>query len=218
MSTQLVTSVSTAYLTHAGCANSFFNGSLQSEVGNIASAVGADDLRTMYDNTAAMQWTGGVDTQNVPATSDYPGQYVVIETLTAVNNLGADYACRRAGSVITNGGRIQSAISANNGQSITGGDARFCIYYPSEDFNQEVISIEYSTTDAADIMGGNNIDNLVNLTGRMKDFSGNNGPVCNGTAANDLFDNNLSIFKLGCLVTWESATTNGDAVIVAPSP
>jgi len=52
----------------------------------------------------------------------------------------------------------------------------------------------------------------------MKDFSGNNGPVCNGTAVNDLFDNNLSIFKLGCLVTWETGNTSGDAIIVAPSP
>lgn len=217
MSSQLITSVGTAYLTHAGCANSFFNGNLPSELGNIESAVGASQLNTMYENSAAMQWTGAVDAQNIPSLDD-AGQFAVIQTLTAVNNLGADYQCRRAGSVITSGGRIQQAISTTNGQPITGGDARFCIYYPSEDFNQEVISIEYTTTDAADIMGGNNITNLLNLTGRMKDFSGNNGPVCNGTANNDLFDTNLSIFKLGCLVTWESDTTSANAIIVAPSP
>jgi hypothetical protein len=217
MSSQLVTSVSTAYLTHAGCANSFFNGNTPSELGNIESATGADQLRTMYNNTAAMQWTGTIDSNNVPAIDD-AGQFAVINTLTAIQNLGADYQCRRAGSIITSGGRIQQAISTNNGQPITLGDARFCIYYPSEDFNQEVISIEYTTTDGADIMGGNNIDNLVDLTGRMKDFSGNNGPVCNGTAINDLFDNSLSIFKLGCLVTWETGNTGGDVIIVAPSP
>ena len=217
MASQLTTSVNTAYLTHAGCANSFFNGNTPSELGNLESAVGASQLNTMYNNNAAMQWTGPVDTQNIPAIDD-AGQFAVIQTLTAVNSLGADYQCRRAGSVITNGGRIQQAISTNNGQSITGGDARFCIYYPSEDFNQEVISIEYITTDSSDIMSGNNVDNLVSLTGRMKDFSGNNGPVCNGTAFQDLYDNNLSIFKLGCLVTWETDVTAGNAILVSTTP
>lgn len=219
MSTQLVQSVQTAYLTHAGAANSFFVGSTQVEIGNIASTVGADDLRTMYDNNAAMQWTGTVDTQNIPATSDYPGQYLVVDTLTAISDVGADYTCRRAGTVITNGGRIQTSLSTNGGLPMEGAnDARFCIYYPSEDFNQEVISIEYITTDGSDIMQGNNITNLLNLTRRMKNFSGNNGPVCTGVASNDLYDTSLSIFKLGCLVTWESPATSGNAIIIAPSP
>ena len=217
MASALVTSVQTAYLTHMGCANSFFNGNTPSELGNIESATGADQLRTMYNNTAAMQWTGTMDTQNIPAIDD-AGQFVVVNTLTAVNSLGADYQCRRAGTVITSGGRLQTAISTNNGAVISGGNARFCIYYPSEDFNQEVISIEYTSTDDSDIMAGNNVANLLNLTSRMKDFSGNNGPICDGTAFNDLYDTNLSIFKLGCLVTWESDFTGGDAIIVATTP
>lgn len=217
MASALITSVQTAYLTHIGCANSFFNGNTPSELGNIESATGADQLRTMYNNTAAMQWTGTMDTQNIPAIDD-AGQFVVVNTLTAVNSLGADYQCRRAGTVITSGGRLQTAISTNNGAVISGGNARFCIYYPSEDFNQEVISIEYTSTDDSDIMAGNNVANLLNLTSRMKDFSGNNGPICDGTAFNDLYDTNLSIFKLGCLVTWESDFTGGDAIIVATTP
>lgn len=217
MASALVTSVQTAYLTHMGCANSFFNGNTPSELGNIESATGADQLRNMYNNTAAMQWTGPIDTQNIPAIDD-AGQFVVVETLTAITSLGADYQCRRAASIITSGGRLQAAISTSNGAVISGGNARFCIYYPSEDFNQEVISIEYTSTNDSDIMAGNNVDALVDLTGRMKDFSGNNGPVCNGTAFNDLYDTNTSIFKLGCLVTWETDFTGGEAIIVATTP
>ena len=61
MASQLTTSVTTAYLTHAGCANSFFNGNTPSELGNLESAVGASQLNTMYNNTAAMQcdWSRG---------------------------------------------------------------------------------------------------------------------------------------------------------------
>ena len=108
MASALVTSVQTAYLTHMGCANSFFNGNSPSELGNIESATGADQLRNMYNNTAAMQWTGPIDTQNVPAIDD-AGQFAVVETLTAITSLGADYQCRRAASIITSALSISHA-------------------------------------------------------------------------------------------------------------
>jgi len=217
MSVALITSGPTSYLTHIGAANSFFTGIPNpSELGNIASTVGANQLAEMYGDTLAMQWTGPVTPQMIP-TIDTTGQFVVVNNFTAVNDLGADYQCRRGASVITSAGKIQLAIAENNGYPAPT-DSRWCIYYPSEDFNQEVLSIEYTTTDAADIMQGNNIDKLVELTGRMKNFSGNNGPVTQGIAAVDLYDDNLSIFAKGCIVTWESPSTSGNALVVAPTP
>jgi hypothetical protein len=217
MSVALITSGPNSYLTHIGAANSFFTGITNpSELGNIASTVGANQLAEMYGDTVAMQWTGPVTPQVIPSI-DTTGQFVVVNNFTAVNSLGADYQCRRGASVITSAGKIQLAISTNNGYPAPN-DARWCIYYPSEDFNQEVLSIEYVTTEANDIMQGNNIAKLVELTGRMKNFSGNNGPVTQGTAAVDLYDDNLSIFAKGCVVTWETGATAGDAWIVAPTP
>lgn len=218
MSAALILSGPTSYLTHVGCANSFFTGIPNpSELGNINSTVGADQITEMYGNTAQMQWTGPVTPQMVP-TVDTCGQFVLVNNWNAAGaDLGANYECRRGASLITSGGRVQLAISENNGYEAPV-DTRWCIYYPSEDFNQEVISIEYSTTDPADPNGGNNIANLVSLTGRMKDFSGNNGPTCNGTSAQDLLDDNLSIFAKGCVVTWESPSTSGNALVVAVTP
>jgi hypothetical protein len=161
-----------------------------------------------------MQWSGGVAAGASP-TNIETGQFAVVESLTAISNLGADYTCRRGGSVITTGGKIQLAISTNNNQPITN-NARFCLYYPSEDFNQEVLSHDYTSTDATDINQGNNIAQLLaNITGRMKNFIGNDGPVCNGTIGNDLLGNTTSIFRKGCILTWENATTAGNAVIIA---
>ena len=217
MSVALITSGPNSYLTHIGAANSFFTGIPNpSELGNIASTVGANQLAEMYGDTVAMQWTGPVTPQVIPSI-DTTGQFVVVNNFTAVNDLGADYQCRRGASVITSAGKIQLAISTNNGYEAPN-DSRWCIYYPSEDFNQEVLSIEYASTDINDIMQGNNIAKLVELTGRMKNFSGNNGPVTQGIAAVDLYDDNLSIFAKGCVVTWETPATNGDAWIVAPTP
>lgn len=217
MSTGLITSGPGAYLTHVGAANSFFTGIPNpSELGNLASVVGANELAEIYGDTVSMQWTGAVTPQIIP-TAQTTGQFAVINNLTAINDLGADYQCRRGASVITSAGRIQLAIAENNGYPPPT-DSRWCIYYPSEDFNQEVLCIEYTTTDPNDIMQGNNVAKLVELTGRMKNFSGNNGPVCTGNANVDLYDDNLSIFKKGCLVTWESPSTSGNALIVAPTP
>lgn len=215
MATQLVISTNTAYLTHVGASNSFFSGiTTDAELGNIASAVGASTLNEIYTNNAQMQWNNPPEAQSTP-TDRTTGQYAVINTLTGVNDLGADYECRRGASVITTGGRIQRAISTNASDIPLEGNARWCLYYPSEDFNQEVLVHEYNSTDTNDINQGNNISELLaNITGRMNNFSGNNGPVCTGVLSNDLLDSNTNIFKLGCLLTWETTNTAGEALIV----
>lgn len=201
-----------------GCANSFFTGITQaSEVGNIASVTGADELRDIYNNSANVAWQGPV-TPQIIQNQFTTGQYVVMNAITVEADFGAGYECRRGASLITNNGSLQRAISENNGVPLDGNDARWCIYYPSEDFNQEVIAIQYNTTDPTDPNQGNNIDQLISLTGRMKNFSGNNGPVCTGVANHDLFDDNLSIFAKGCLVTWETSATSGEALMVAVTP
>ncbi len=215
MAVQLVTSTTTAYLTHVGASNSFFTGITNTaELGNIAATVGASTLSEIYGNTAQMQWSGPVEAQSIP-TNETTGQYAVINTLTAVNDLGNDYECRRGATVITTGGRIQRAISTNASDIPLEGTARFCLYYPSEDFNQEVLVHDYNSTDITDINQGNNIQELLdNITGRMNNFSGNNGPVCEGLLSIDLLDSNTNIFGKGCLLTWETGGTAGEAVIV----
>jgi hypothetical protein len=215
MATQLVISTNTAYLTHAGAANSIFSGIVNpSELGNIATAVGASSLNEIYTNNAQMQWSGPVEIQSTP-TDGTTGQFGVVNTVTAVNNLGADYECARFASVITTGGRIQRAISTNASDTPLENDARWCLYYPSEDFNQEVLVHDYTSTDSTDVNQGNNIQELLdNVTGRMNNFSGNNGPVCTGVLSNDLLDSNTNIFAKGCLLTWETNNTGGNAVIV----
>tara|TARA_B110000285_G_scaffold218910_1_gene268911 strand:- start:36 stop:692 length:657 start_codon:yes stop_codon:yes gene_type:complete len=216
MATNLVQSQITKYLSHVGASNSFFTGTIEVNQGNIANATGADPLFNMYQDNAGM-WSGGISTPAIPSIFE-TGQFVIIDSVSIISDLSADYTCKRNASVITTGGRIQLAISTNNGNDIVGGnDARFCLYYPSEDFNQEVLAYEYITTDAADVNGGNNIALLLaNITGRMKNFSGNNGPVCNGTSVNDLLDDGLSIFALGCVLTWETAATSGNAIVIGP--
>jgi hypothetical protein len=216
MANSLVKSANGAYLTHIGASNSFFTGNTEAEQGNIRSTVGASSPNEIYSDTAAMNWSGGVEAGASP-TNIETGQFAVVETLTAVNTLGADYSCARGGSVITTGGKIQLAISANNGTPILGGnDARWCLYYPSEDFNQEVLAHEYITSDPNDVNQGNNVSELLaNITGRMKNFIGNDGPVCNGTIGNDLLGDTTSIFRKGCILTWENATTAGNALVIA---
>jgi len=215
MASELVVSAASAYLTHIGAGNSFFTGNSEVNQGNIRAVVGASSPSQIYEDNVAMQWNGPIANSAIPLNTE-TGQFAVINTLTAVSDLGADYVCRRNATTITTGGRIQQAISTNNGQPLVN-SARWCLYYPSEDFNQEVLSHDYTTTDAGDPNQGNNIAELLeNITGRMKNFSGNNGPVCNGTLNNDLLDDNLSIFRKGCILTWETAATAGDAIIVGP--
>lgn len=215
MASGLVASTSTAYLTHIGAGNSFFTGTTEVNQGNIRAVVGANSPSDIYNDNVAMQWSGPTSISAIPANTE-TGQFAVINTLTAVSDLSADYTCRRNATIVTNGGKIQLAISTNNGQPLVN-SARFCLYYPSEDFNQEVLSHDYTTTDAGDVNQGNNISELLaNITGRMKNFVGNNGPVCNGTLNNDLLDDNTSIFRKGCILTWETAATAGNAIIIAP--
>ncbi len=71
--------------------------------------------------------------------------------------MGAKYECRRGASVIKTGDRIQRAISTNASDTPLENNARFCLYYPSEDFNQEVLVHDYTSTDVNDVNGGNNI-------------------------------------------------------------
>ena len=202
-----------AYLKHIGASNSLFTGTIEVNQGNIRAATGANSLFEMY-NTPGL-WIGGVEAGAIPSNFE-TGQFVDVETLTAGTTLSGDYTCRRNASIITTGGRIQLAISTNNGTPLTQ-DARFCLYYPSEDFNQEVLSHDYNSTDASDVNQGNNISELLaNITGRMKDFVGNNGPTCNGTIGNDLLSDLTSIFRKGCVLTWETPATNGDAILIGP--
>ena len=217
MASILVQSINGAYLTHVGAGNSLFTGNSEVQQGNIKATVGVSSLNNIYSDTAAMQWSATVETGAIP-TSIETGQFAVVESLTVVTDLGAGYECRRTSTLITSDGKIQLAISTNNGANLSDGNtARWCLYYPSEDFNQEVLSFEYITTDATSVDQGNNVQILLdNITGRMKNFSGNNGPVCNGTSSNDLLDNITSIFRKGCLLTWETTSTSGNAIIIAP--
>ena len=216
MASELVVSTATAYLTHIGAGNSFFTGTTEVNQGNIRAVVGANSPAEIYGDNIAMNWSGPTSPTAIPLNTE-TGQFAVVNSLTAVSDLSADYVCRRNATTVTTGGRIQLAISTNNGNALSGGnDARWCLYYPSEDFNQEVLSHDYITT-ASDMNQGNNISELLaNITGRMKNFSGNNGPVCNGTINNDLLDDNTSIFRKGCILTWETPGTNGNAVIIGP--
>ena len=202
-----------AYLKHIGASNSLFTGTIEVNQGNIRAATGANSLFEMY-NTPGL-WIGGVEAGAIPSNFE-TGQFVDVETLTAGTTLSGDYTCRRNASIITTGGRIQLAISSNNGTPLTQ-TARFCLYYPSEDFNQEVLAFEYNSTETNDVNQGNNTQILLdNLTGRMKDFVGNNGPTCNGTIGNDLLSDLTSIFRKGCVLTWETPATNGDAILIGP--
>ena len=214
MASILVQSINGAYLTHVGAGNSFFTGNTEVNQGNIRAVTGASSPQEIYNDTAAMQWSQVVDTGASP-TNIETGQFAVVESFTAVSSLSADYTCRRAGAVITTGGRTQLAISTNNNTPLAL-NARFCLYYPSEDFNKEVLAFDYTSTDTSDVNQGNNTQILLdNITGRMKDFVGNNGPTCNGTISNDLYDNLTSIFRKGCILTWEIPSTGGNAVIIA---
>lgn len=204
------------YLNHIGAANSFFTGNTVGEIGNIASTTQFSSLRDLYTTPTA--WVGAVDTGNIPTSGTNASVYVDVQSLTSSPNVGASYECRRAGSLITSSGKAQLAISTNNNQPINPpNDARWCIYYPSEDFNMEVISIEYQTSAGNDVELGNNQDKLLELTGRMKHFSSNNGPNCTGIATPDLFSI-TSIFYLGCLVTWEAPVTGGNALVIVTTP
>ena len=212
MAATLVQGSTSAYLNHIGASNSFFTGTTEVNQGNIRAATSANSLFEMYSTSGL--WIGGVEAGAIPSNFE-TGQFVDIETLSTITP-SADYTCRRNASIITTGGRIQLAISSNNGQPLIN-DARFCLYYPSEDFNQEVLSHDYNTTDASDVNQGNNISELLaNITGRMKDFVGNNGPTCNGTINNDLLNDVTSIFRKGCVLTWETGATSGDAIIIGP--
>ena len=212
MAATLVQSSPSAYLNHIGASNSFFTGTTEANQGNIRAATSANSLFEMYSTSGL--WLGGVEAGAIP-TNFETGQFVDVETLSTIDPT-ADYTCRRNASIITTGGRIQLAISSNNGTPLAL-NARFCLYYPSEDFNQEVLAFDYTSTDETDINQGNNISVLLaNITGRMKDFVGNDGPTCNGTISNDLLDDLTSIFRKGCVLTWETPATNGDAILIGP--
>jgi len=201
-------------LTHVGAANSFFIGQTVTDLGDIAALTGADTISTLY-NSANAQWQGTISPAAIPTGT---GQYVVAEGVTVPTDLAASYDCRRSSSIVGKG-TLQQAISTNNsGAPIGGGnDSRWCLYVPSEDKNQAVYAFEYSSTDAADVNAGNNIQVLLdNITGRIPNYSGNLGPVCDGTAANDLLNDTLSIFAKGCILTWETPITSGDAILVGP--
>ena len=214
MAQNLILAGLTRPLTHVGAANSFFIGQTVTDLGDLAALTGADTISTLY-NSANAQWQGTISPSAIPTGT---GQYVVAEGVTVPTDLAASYDCRRSSSIVGKG-TLQQAISTNNsGAPIGGGnDSRWCLYVPSEDKNQAVYAFEYSSTDAADVNAGNNIQVLLdNITGRMPNYSGNLGPVCDGTAANDLLNDTLSIFAKGCILTWETPITSGDAILVGP--
>ena len=201
-------------LTQVGASNSFFTGQTVTDLGDIAALTDADTISTLYNSFDA-QWAGTISPAAIPTGT---GQYVVVQGVTVPTDLAASYDCRRSSSIVGKG-TLQQAISTNNsGAPIGGGnDSRWCLYVPSEDKNQAVYAFEYSSTDAADVNAGNNIQVLLdNITGRMPNYSGNLGPVCDGTAANDLLNDTLSIFAKGCILTWETPITSGDAILVGP--
>lgn len=212
MATRLAISQETAEF--VGASNSLLTGAAGLQ-GNIAATVASiRDLGQIYSGAGGLTWGGGIDGSVIPTVGDV-GVFTVASDQVAGANLSANYECRRNSSLITSNGRIQIALSENNGYAPPS-DSRWCIYYGSEDFNIEVVSQEYSTTDPNDINQGNNIAQLLELTKRLYQMTGQNGPInLNGTANVDLYGQN-GIFKKGCLVTWESAGTAGDAVYVAP--
>ena len=198
-----------------GASNSFMTGATGLQ-GNIAATVGPTirDLGEIYQGGDTLSWLGGIDTSVVPTIGDV-GIFTVASDQVAGANLAASYECRRNNNLITSNGKIQLAISENNGYEPPA-DSRWCIYYGSEDFNVAVVAQEYASTNPGDINQGNNIAQLLELTKRLHQMTGQNGPInLNGTANVDLYGQN-GIFKKGCLVTWESGTTGGDAVNVGP--
>ena len=214
MAQNLILAGATKPLTHVGAANSFFTGQTVSDLGDIAALTGADTIETLY-NSANAQWQGTISPAAIPTGT---GQYVVAQGVTVPTDLAASYDCRRQSNLVGKG-TLQQAISTNNsGAPIQGGnDSRWCLYVPSEDKNQSVYAFEYTTDEAVDPNAGINIQVLLdNITGRMPNYSGNLGPVCDGTAANDLLNDSLSIFAKGCILTWETPNTNGDAILVGP--
>lgn len=213
MATRLSLSTETAEF--VGASNSFMTGATGLQ-GNIAATVGPTirDLGEIYVGAGGLTWAGGIDTSVTPNVGDV-GIFTVASDQVAGANTSADYECRRNNNLITSNGRIQIAISENNGYAPPA-DSRWCIYYGSEDFNVAVVAQEYNTTDPNDVNQGNNIEKLLDLTERLHQMTGQNGPInLNGTANVDLYGQN-GIFKKGCLVTWESGGTAGEAVYVAP--
>jgi hypothetical protein len=202
---------------HVGAVNSWFTGITNAaNLGNIDSTVGPSirDVAELYVGGDPISWDNAIDSGVVP-TVDQVGIYTVSSDQVITANLNASYECRRNASLITSEGKIQLAISENNGYG-PATDARWCIYAPSEDFNIQVFVQEYTSTDPGDVMAGNNVDNLLELTKRLPAFTGQVGPTnLNGTANVDLYGQ-TGIFKMGCLVTWESGTTGGEAVYVGP--
>ena len=215
---QLTTS--TEYALAIAAANSYFTNASGNQ-GNIATTVGDGgaeirDCGALYTGGDPLIWGFPPDASVAPAVGD-TGLFAVSSDNTGAKP-GLDFQILRNATIQYTTGRVQIALSTNNGIPIVNGDSRFCIYVPSEDGPVEVYGWEYASTDPNDIMQGNNLDTLLELTSKLPCdtlWNGRFGPQnLNGTAITDLYGQ-TGIFKKGCIVTWESGVTGGDAVYVA---
>lgn len=204
-------------------ANSYFTNATGNQ-GNIALTVGDGgsqirDCGELYTGGDPLTWFATPDASVVPAVGD-TGLFAISSDNTGAKP-GLDFQILRNATIQYTTGRVQIALSTNNNSPISVGDSRWCIYVPSEDGPVEVYAWEYNSTDPADIMQGNNISELLELTSKLPCttlWNGRFGPQnLNGTATTDLYGQ-TGIFKKGCIVTWESGTTNADAVYVAVAP
>lgn len=218
---QLTTS--NEYALAIAAVNSYFTNATGNQ-GNIATTVGDGgtqirDCGELYTGGDPLTWFATPDASVVPAIGD-TGLFAISSDATSATP-GADFEIRRNASVIYTNGRVQIALSTNNDSPIANGDARWCIYCPSEDGPVEVYAWEYNTTDPADIMLGNNVSKLLELTSKLPantQWNGRFGPQgLNGTDTVDLYGQ-TGIFKKGCIVTWETGNTGQDAVYVAVTP
>lgn len=202
-------------ITAVASANSYFTGIDITKQGNIQAETGAEDVRVCYNN---LTWpTAPVDTSVVP-TAQQCGMFGGFSAGVSIDNGAAAFQVRRNATIQYTDGKLQTPITTNFDNPIAGGDSRWVVYYPTEDGPVGAFAHEYTTDEPNDINAGNNIAELLSLTGRIPYFTGTAGPInMNGTALQDLYSQ-FGIFAKGCLVTWETATTNGDAVLVAPAP
>lgn len=212
MASQLVTA--TEYLVVVASANSYFTNIDAARQGNINAQTGAVDVRELYNS---LSWSQPIDVATTP-TINTVGMFGCDSSVNTIlpGQSSAQFQVRRNSTIQYSDAVLQTAISQNYDNPPGSGDSRWVVYVPSEDGPVTAYAHEYTTSDPADPNGGNNIAELLALTGRMPYESGRSGPInMNGTAIQDLYSQD-GIFKKGCLVTWETPNTNGDAVLVGP--
>jgi hypothetical protein len=206
--------ISQETITAVASANSYFTGIDITKQGNIQAETGAEDVRVCYN---LLTWPSApIDTSVVP-TAQQCGMFGGFSAGVTISNSAAAFQVRRNSTLQYTDAKLQTPITTNFNNPITEGDSRWVVYFPTEDGPVGAFAHQYTTTDPNDVNAGNNITELLALTGRIPYFTGTAGPInMNGTALQDLYGQ-FGIFSRGCLVTWETSGTNGDAVMVGPS-